>query len=669
MKKDNIADNYFGYEVKDPYRWLEDDNSKETKEWSDKQMINFKENISKQKKEEISQFLKDIWDYEKRSVPFIEAGKLFQWRNSGLQNQFSLYMIEEDKATLILDPNTMSDEGTVEISGYSVSPDGKFLAYSISESGSDWQVIKVKDLNTLKDLEDSLEYVRFSSMTWNKESNGFYYSGYPMDKDMKEEERTRHCRLNFHKLGQEQIADEIILNRPEDPDTHFYVENSKDKLSIIVNLGSGTKIENNIWIKRNEDKDFIKLFDNMDAEYIYIHNEGDTYYFLTSKDSPKMKVISVDISSKTPVINDTIPESDCVIDSVEATGGRFVIKSSKDAQSILSLYDYNGNYIKNIELPGICSVNGLFAKHDQNDIYYSVSSYTIPPTIYKYNVKDDEIDIFYKSDFKYDTSDLKTVQKFFISKDGTKVPMFITGKKEIIDNKKTTHCLMYGYGGFGVSLNPGFSLSDIAWYKSGGIKAIVNLRGGFEYGEGWHRAGMHENKQNVYDDFICAGEYLVNEGYTSQEKLAIEGGSNGGLLVGTCINQRPDLFKAAICAVPLTDMLRFHKFTIGRYWISEYGNPEGSKKEFETIYAYSPYHNIKSGVMYPNTLILTADTDDRVVPAHARKFAARLQDEVKNPEDIFIRIEKNAGHGHGKPTSKIIDEIGDKFTFLLQRIS
>ncbi|MGM0607919.1 MAG: prolyl oligopeptidase family serine peptidase [Candidatus Muiribacteriota bacterium] len=665
MKKANIVDEFFGVKVSDPYRWLEDDNLKETKEWNEMQNKKFNNFIDLNKKSQIKNRLECIWNFEKKSVPFIEAGRTFFWKNSGVENQFSLYRIENDGSeTKILDPNSMSDDGTVAVYTTEISPDGQYLAYSISESGSDWQKIKIKNIKTMDEFEETIEYCRFTGIAWEDDSSGFYYTRYPGGLNISDEEKTKNCAVYFHKLNSAVNQDILFFKVDNDPDLSFYPVFSYDKKFLILHAGRGTESGNSVYIYSKKNKKMFSFFDDTLNRYHYTFNAGNEFYFYTSKNAPNYKLIKINIEDKMQNEIDIICQQDFLIEKVEVCKDKFIVETLEKAHSHLYIYSLNGEKIKKVDLPEFSTINDIYSKPEFNFFYIGVSSFFNPSKIIKYNIDSFEKENFFETSLDFDFNDYKTFQLSYKSKDNTEISMFLMGKKEILDKKTKAPCNLYGYGGFEVCLTPGFSTADLAWYEMGGIKAVVNLRGGGEYGENWHKAGMHEKKQNVFDDFIAAAEFLIQNNYTDRDKLAISGGSNGGLLVGACMNQRPELFNAVICAVPLTDMLRFHKFTIGRYWISEYGNPENSEKEFKTIYAYSPYHNIKKGQKYPNVLILTADTDDRVVPAHARKFAARLQEEVLNPESIYIRVEKNAGHGHGKPVSKIINELADKFVFL-----
>jgi prolyl oligopeptidase len=665
VKKENIVEDYHGTIVSDPYRWLEDPNSSESIEWSNWMGEKCKEYFSGiNTKEEDRKRLEELWNYPKYFVPKKVKGKLYFQKNDGLQNQAILFCKDGEQENIVLDPNKLSTDGTVAMTNYSFSKDGKYLAYATSTHGSDWQEILVRDLSTGEDLKDHIQHVKFTSLTWTPDSSGFFYSRFPEPGSVAQEDESNFHKVFFHKLGSMQVGDELVHEQPEDKELMFSTFLSDDENYICLYVSLGTATENRLYIRPiDSNEKFIRLLDKADAEYLYVTNKDTSFYFKTDLNTPNGKIIAIDINNPdSSNWEEIIPEQEDVIDFVIALNGKLVIGLLHDAHHQLKVFNLDGSYSHDIELPILGSLTDITRSKDDNEIYFGVTSFLSPTVVYNYNMETKVIKVIAESEIPFDTSAYETNQIFYTSKDGTKVPMFLTHRKGIELNGENA-VILYGYGGFNINMTPSFNPALLRWLEKGGIYAVANLRGGTEYGEEWHRAGMLENKQNVFDDFISAGEWLIANNYTRREKLSIMGGSNGGLLVAACMVQRPDLYGAVICRVPVIDMLRYHKFTIGRYWIPEYGSAD-NPEQFPFLHAYSPLHNIKDGVLYPPVLIATAESDDRVVPAHAKKFAATLMEKANPDSTIVLRLEAKAGHGLGKPTSKLIDEWVDFYAFL-----
>ena len=669
-KDESIIDDYHGTKVADPYRWLEDDNSEETKAWVKAQnevTFGFLKNIPK--REQIAERLKKAWNYERTGIPFEHGGKWFFNRNSGLQNQSVLYVTDslDAEARVLLDPNTLSKEGTTSLTETAPSEDGKWLVYGVSKAGSDWQEFRVKDIATGKDTEDLIEWVKFSGASWAKDSSGFYYSRFPKPKDGAAlTEANKNQTVYFHKLGTSQSEDKMIYARPDQPDWGLHAGVTDDGHYLIYNVTNGTDPKNRLFYQdlTQADAKVIELLNDFDAAYSFIENVGSVFYFLTDLKAPRYRVIAIDINKPDrDQWQEIIPESAHKLDSVSCIGGELLCKYLQDARSAMTAYDLVDKKVREIDLPGIGTVGGFGGKRADKLTHYIFTSFTTPGAIYQYDVASGKSSLWKQPKVDFDASPYETKQVFVTSKDGTKVPMFLVHKKGLkLDGNNAT--LLYGYGGFDISLTPNFSIGRAIWLELGGVYALANLRGGGEYGAEWHLAGTKLRKQNVFDDFIGCAEWLQKKGYTSPKKLTIMGGSNGGLLVGACMAQRPELYGAALPAVGVMDMLRFHKFTIGWAWKSDYGSSENAD-EFKAIYAYSPLHNLKLGTHYPATMVTTADHDDRVVPAHSFKFAARLQEcQAKDAPPVMIRIETNAGHGAGSALTKVIEETADEWAFL-----
>jgi prolyl oligopeptidase len=665
--KQPVVDTYFETEVTDNYRWLEDDRSKETENWvkaENEVTFNYLDKIPY--RAQLKERLSELWNYEKVGVPFKEGDYTYFYKNNGLQNHYVVYRKgKEREEEVFLDPNTFSKDGTTSMSSLSFSKDGKTVAYAISEGGSDWRKIIVMDVESKEIKEDTLVDVKFSGISW-KGNEGFYYSSYDKPKGSELSAKTDQHKLYYHKLGTPQKTDEVIFGAtPEEK--HRYVGGylTDDDKYLVVSASTSTS-GNKLFIKdlSQPNSPFITILDNFDSDTYVTDNKGTKLYLVTNLNAPNKKVVTVDASNPTPENwKDFIPETKNVLSS--STGsGYFFAEYMVDAVSKVLQYDYDGNLIREIDLPGVGSVGGFGGKKDAKELYFSFTNYNTPSSSYKFNPKEGTYELYWKPNISFNSDAYESKQVFYNSKDGTKVPMIITYKKGLELNGKNP-TILYGYGGFNISLTPSFSIANAVWMEQGGVYAVPNLRGGGEYGKKWHVAGTKMQKQNVFDDFIAAAEYLIKNNYTSSDFLAIRGGSNGGLLVGATMTQRPDLMKVALPAVGVLDMLRYHTFTAGAGWAYDYGTAQDSKEMFEYLKGYSPVHNVKEGVQYPATMVTTGDHDDRVVPAHSFKFAAELQDKQQGENPVLIRIETNAGHGAGTPVAKTIEQYADIFGFTL----
>jgi prolyl oligopeptidase len=671
-RKSDQVDDYHGVRVADPYRWLEDLDSEETRAWVEAQnKLSFGYLASIPERDALKDRITKLWNYEKYGIPFKEGNRYFYSRNSGLQNQAVLYSVTTLDAPpqLLLDPNTLSTDGTVALSGLQSSPDGKLLAYSLSASGSDWQEWKVRDVETSRDLSDHLKWVKFSGVSWTQDGKGFFYSRYDEPKEEALKAINYFQKIYYHKLGTPQSEDVLVYERPDQKDWLFGGTVTDDGAYLIITVYQGTDVKTRVYYKdlKAGNATVVELLDDFDASYSFIGNDGARFWFQTDLDAPRGKVIEIDTSKPARANWKTVvPETRETLQAVTLVNNRFVLNYLKDAYTQVKIYETSGKFVNEVAFPGIGSAAGFGGKASDKETFYSFTGFTTPTTIYRYDMVTGKSTIFRQPKVDFNPAAYETKQVFYTSKDGARVPMFITHKKGLkLDGNNPT--FLYGYGGFNISLSPAFSVGNLVWMELGGIYAQPNLRGGGEYGEDWHQAGMKLKKQNVFDDFIGAAEWLIANKYTSTPKLAIGGGSNGGLLVGAVMTQRPKLFGAALPAVGVMDMLRFQKFTIGWAWVSDYGSSE-DPEEFKALYAYSPLHNIKPGTSYPPTLITTADHDDRVWPGHSFKFAAALQEAQGGSAPILIRIETKAGHGAGKPTSKIIEEIADRWAFLVKTL-
>lgn len=669
-KKVDTVDTYFGVEVKDPYRWLEDDRSAETGEWvkeQNKVTYGYLEKIPF--REELKKRLSDLWNYEKVGAPFKEGKYTYFYKNDGLQNQFVLYRYktgeDAETAEVFLDPNTFKEDGTISLGETSFSKSGGKLAYSISEGGSDWRKVLVMDTESKELVGDTLVDIKFSGLSW-KGDEGFYYSSYDKPAGSELSALTDQHKVYYHKMGTPQSEDQVVFGAtPEEKHRYISASVTEDDQYLVISASISTS-GNKLFIKdlTKPDSKFTAILDDTDSDSYVLENVGPKLFIVTNRNAPNKKVITVDASNPTPENwKDLIPETENVL-SPSTGGGNIFANYMIDAVSKVMQYDYDGNLIREIELPGVGSARGFGAKKEEKELYYSFTNYVTPSSIYKYGIGSGNSELFIKPSIDFNPADYESEQVFYTSKDGTKIPMIITYKKGL-EMDGTNPTILYGYGGFNISLTPSFSIANAVWMEQGGIYAVPNLRGGGEYGKKWHNAGTKMQKQNVFDDFIAAAEYLIDNNYTSSDYLALRGGSNGGLLVGAIMTQRPELMKVALPAVGVLDMLRYHTFTAGAGWAYDYGTAEDSREMFEYLKGYSPLHNVKEGTEYPATLITTADHDDRVVPAHSFKFAAELQAKQTGNNPVLIRIETDAGHGAGTPVSKTIEQFADIFGFTL----
>ena len=664
-ERGNVTDNYFGTEVADPYRWLEDDRSEATAAWVKAENEVTFDYLSKIPfRQAIKERLTELWNYPKESAPTKKGDWLYFSRNDGLQNQDIIYRQAnpEAEAEVFLDPNQLSDDGTVALASTSFSKDGKYFAFATAASGSDWVEIHVMETEGKRLLDDCIEWAKFSGATWSPDGKGFYYSRYDEPKEGVFTSKNEYQKVYYHQVGTPQSADRLVYTDPQHPLRYFSAWESDDSRWVFVLSSEGTS-GSEILYKRKGDASFKVLLKGFAYDYSPVECQDDQLYVMSNEGAENYHLIKIDLNdpTKRQVV---IAEKENLLESVSSAGGCLMAIYLEDAQNKTYQYGLDGKLIREVELPGIGTVEGFNGEKEDTELYYSITTFTAPATIYSFDLKSGKSTLYFRPEVAFNPDDFTTEQIFFTSKDGTRVPMFVSHKKGMKLNGNNP-CYLYGYGGFQINLTPSFSPSSIMFMEQGGVYVFVTLRGGLEYGEKWHRAGMLENKQNVFDDFISAAQYLIDNRYTSSEKLAIAGGSNGGLLVGACEVQRPDLFAVCLPSVGVMDMLRYHKFTIGWGWVVEYGSSD-NQEQFEYLYKYSPLHNIKKGEKYPATLITTADHDDRVVPAHSFKFAAQMQYAQSGNAPILIRIETNAGHGAGKPTSKRIDEATDCYAFLFQ---
>ncbi|HXG46101.1 MAG TPA: prolyl oligopeptidase family serine peptidase [Methylomirabilota bacterium] len=665
------VDDYHGTKVTDPYRWLEDDHSAETKAWVEAQnAVTFAWLEQIPERAAIKQRLTKLWDFERYSVPFKEGGRYFFSKNDGLQNQSVLYTLKslDETPRVLLDPNKLSADGTVALTGLAVSDDGRLLAYGTSTGGSDWQEWRVRDVETALDLPDRVQWVKFSGASWTPDGKGFFYSRYDEPAKTNQLKGVNYFhKLYYHRLGTPQSEDELVYHRPDQKEWSFNGGVTEDGRYLAIVVRHGTDTRNRFFYRdlAVPGAPVVELLNDFDASYEFIGNAESTFYFRTDLSAPRGRIIAIDLTRPArSQWTELVPESQDRLEGANLVNNQLFALYLKDAHTDVRVFDLTGRLVRTVELPGIGTAGGFGGKRRDTETFFAFASYTTPPTIYRHDLVTGQSTVFRQPQVDFESSAYETRQIFYTSKDGTKVPMFITHKKGLkLDGRNPT--LLYGYGGFDISLTPNFSVSVAAWLEMGGVYAVPNLRGGGEYGEEWHQAGMKARKQNVFDDFIAAAEWLIQNRYTRPSKLAISGGSNGGLLVGACMTQRPELFGAALPAVGVMDMLRFHKFTIGWAWTSEYGSPD-NPEDFQVLYAYSPLHRLKPGTQYPATLITTADHDDRVVPAHSFKFAAALQAAHRGRNPVLIRIETKAGHGAGKPTTKLIEEATDRWAFLVR---
>lgn len=672
-KKVDQVDDYHGTKVSDPYRWMEDTGSADTQKWIEDQVKFTQAYLDKiPERAKIRERLTEIWNYERISAPSKVADEFYIYsRNDGLQNQSVLYRAKskDDPGSVFFDPNKLSTDGTAALSGSSFTDDGKLWAYGVAKSGSDRTEWRIMNTETGEYLADTLRPNRQGGVSWLKDNSGFYYSRFPDAQEGAElRAANKFQKIYFHKLGTPQSDDKLVYERPEDGELFMGGGVTEDGKWLVISVAKGTQRMNEIHFKdlSRPDSPIVPLVNDRNNSWSFVGNDGPVFYFRTDKDAERGKLVSVNVLARARIWKDIVPQAAETLNGVQMINNQFVTNYLKDAYTNIKIYDKAGKHVRDVELPGIGSAGGFGGKQDATETFYTYSSYNAPPTIYHYDMRTGKSTLFRQAKVKFDPDGYEVKQVFFTSKDGTRVPMFLTHKKGLkLDGSNPT--ILYGYGGFNISQTPGFSVSRAVWMEMGGIYAVANIRGGAEYGKEWWANGARLKKQNVFDDFIAAAEFLIANKYTSTPKLAIQGGSNGGLLVGAVLNQRPDLFGAALPAVGVMDMVRFTEFTVGAAWKSDYGDPK-DPKEFAALYAYSPLHNIKKGTKYPATMVTTADTDDRVFPAHSFKYAAALQDAQAGDKPILIRIETKAGHGAGKPTSKQIEEQADIYGFLVKSL-
>lgn len=661
-------DTYHGVAVPDPYRWLEDPQSDETQSWIEAQnQLTFGYLHHIPQRQAIHQRLTELWNYERYGTPFRRGDHYFYFKNDGLQNQSVLYTLPslEAEPEVLLDPNTLSTDGTVALSDLAVSEDGAYLAYGLSQGGSDWVEWQVKEVATGQDLPDHLKWVKFSGAAWTHDHQGFFYSRYDEPAGAELEAVNYFQKLYYHRLGTPQSEDQLIYERPDQKEWGFSGGVSSDGRYLVISVWRGTDPQNLVFYKdlSQPESPVVELIAEFNAEYSFVDSEGSRFWFRTNCDAPQGRLIAIDLAQPDAAHWQTvIPESTDTLTRVSLLNHQFVATYLHQAHTAVTIHALSGERIRSVELPGIGSASGFGGRREDTETFYSFSSFTTPPTLYRYDLTTGESHLYRQPQIRFNAEDYVTTQVSYTSADGTPISMFLTHRRGL-DLSGDHPTLLYGYGGFGISLTPSFSVGNLVWLELGGVYAVPNLRGGGEYGQSWHQAGTRLNKQRVFDDFIAAAQWLVAAGYTRPDRLAIMGGSNGGLLVAAAMIQRPDLFGAVLPAVGVLDMLRFNQFTIGWAWESDYGSPQ-NPEEFQALYAYSPLHNLQPGTPYPATLITTADRDDRVVPAHSFKFAAALQTAQGGPAPVLIRIETQAGHGAGKPTTKLIDEVADKWAFL-----
>jgi len=663
------TDDYHGTVVADPYRWLEDVDSDETHAWVEAQnavTFGFLEGLPT--RETYKERLTDIWNYERYSAPRREGGRTFFFKNDGLQNQSVFYVQDGPDAEprVLLDPNTLSDDQTISLGGMSVAKDGRWLAWAESVSGSDWHTWYIRDIATGEDLDDEIEWSKFSGAAWDPAGEGFYYSRYDAPAEGETYEGANYYqKLYYHQRGTAQDEDVLVYERPDEKEWGFGGQVSEDGRYLVISVWQGTSRNNRLFYKDLQDPagEIVEFLAANDARYGFVGNDGATFFILTNNDAPRQRLVAMDLDASEPEHwRELVPESPNPLESVRILNHSFVLTYMQDVADVVKVHGLDGSFVRDIVLPGLGSVGGFGGHPEDTEAYYVFTSYLNPSEIHHYDFATGESTLFRAPEIDFDFSGYTTERVFYESKDGTRVPLFVVHATDTpLDGTNPT--ILYGYGGFNVSLGPRFSTAALAWLEQGGVYAVANIRGGGEYGEDWHEAGMLANKQNCFDDFIAAAEYLIAEGYTSADKLAIHGGSNGGTLVGAVVNQRPELFAAAIPAVGVMDMLRFHLFTIGWAWTSDYGSSEDPEM-FPVLYAYSPYHNLTDGVSYPAIMVTTADHDDRVVPGHSFKYAARLQAAHGGALPVLIRIQTKSGHGGGKPMSMVIEEKADFYAFL-----
>jgi len=676
-RRGDQIDTYHGVDVPDPYRWLEADvrNSKEVAAWTkaENQVTRqYLDAIPERKK--IYDRLTKLWNYERYSVPIQKAGKYFYRKNNGLQNQSVLFVADDYKSAgrILLDPNSWSDDGTISLGSTWLSEQARYLAYSRKESGSDWSTVYIVETETGKKLTDKIEWTRWGNIVWNADSTGFYYTRYPEPEDGQQfQSQTINPMCYYHRLGTPQQEDQFVYRRQDNPEWSFWIERSEDNQYLIMSIRRGTDHQNQVLIRPVDaphDAEWTSLIDDFDNEFTFFGNQGSQLFFLTDYQAQTKRIVALAANSPgREHLTEIIPAGKATLSDISMVDNKIIANYLQDVVSKVHVYDLQGSLVREVDLPGIGSAHGFGGRQDDTEVFYAFTSYATPTSIYRYDLKTGESTQIRAPQVDFDPDQYEVRQAFYNSKDGTRVPIIVAHRHGLkLDGQNPT--LLYGYGGFSISLTPYFSVEYATWMEMGGVVAVPNLRGGGEYGEAWHQAGKKLNKQNVFDDFIAAAQWLIDEGYTTSEKLAIRGGSNGGLLVGAVMTQRPELFGACLPAVGVMDMLRFHQFTAGHFWKVEYGSAD-DPEEFKALLAYSPYHNIRPGTKYPATMVSTADTDDRVVPMHSFKFGAALQNAQAGPSPVLLRIESKAGHGAGTPITKRIDAAADRWSFLYKSLN
>jgi prolyl oligopeptidase len=674
-RRTDHVDVYHGVKVPDPYRWLEDDvrTSKEVADWVEAENKVTEAYLSAiPARESIRKRLTELWNYERYGVPIKAGPHYFISKNDGLQNQSVLFVQDrlDGQPRLLLNPNEWSKDGTIAISGMSISDDGKYLAYAVNDAGSDWATWSVLDVATGKKLTDEIKWTKFTDADWTPDNKGFYYVRFPEpEKGATFQALAFNAKVCYHKIGTPQAEDRTVYARPDHPDWGFAVSVSEDGQYLVIATWKGTDRRYRITYQDLKAKDArpVDLIDNFDQKYNFLGNDGPVMYFQTDLAAPRNRVIAIDTRKPEPAnYKEIIPQAADNMVECHMVGNQFVCSYLKDAHTQVKIFDVAGKFVRDVEFPTLGTATGFGGKRDYMETFYAFSSFATPPSIFRYDMKTGKSTVFYQAKVKFNPDDYEVKQVFYPSKDGTKIPMFLTAKKGLkLDGSNPT--LLYGYGGFNIPLTPSFSMAKLQWCEMGGVFAVACIRGGGEYGKDWHQAAIKTKRQVAYDDFIAAAEWLIAGKYTQPKKLAIQGGSNGGLLIGVCLCQRPDLYGATLPAVGVMDMLRFHKFTAGRYWVDDYGSSD-DPEEFKFLYKISPYHNLKKGTAYPATLVTTADTDDRVVPSHSFKFIAELQYCQSGPAPVLARIETRAGHGAGRPVSKAIEEAADQWAFLVKNL-
>ncbi|HEX8669832.1 MAG TPA: prolyl oligopeptidase family serine peptidase [Allosphingosinicella sp.] len=668
--REDVVEEQFGVRVADPYRWLEEDvrESARVRRWVDEENAVTQAYLTTLPARDLfRKRMTELFSYERQTVPVKENGRYFYTRNTGLQNQNVLFVREgaDGAPRMLIDPNTWSQDGATALAEWVPSEDGRHLLYSVQEGGTDWRIVRVLDVDTGKPLADEVKWVKFANLDWAKDGSGFYYSRFPEPQKGQEFQSLNEKQaVYFHRLGAPQAQDRLVYSQPDRPTLSNTVEVSEDGKWLIVTSSEGTDERYDVTLidlarPNAQPRRFVTGLEN---DWRYIGNNGNTFYWVTNQGAPRLRIVSTDVTRPVSEAKTVVAESESTLEDATLIGDKLVVSYLADAKSDVRTYDLAGKQVGGVNLPGIGSAGGFSGEAGDPEGFFAFTSFNYPTTIYRYDARTGQTATWFQPQVPFSPADFKVEQRFYRSKDGTRIPMFLVYRKDI-DIRQPRPTLLYAYGGFNVSMTPAFSTSRLAWIEQGGVYAMPNIRGGGEYGKAWHDAGRLQKKQNVFDDFIAAGEYLIAEGITSKRQLAIQGGSNGGLLVGAVVNQRPDLFAAALPAVGVMDMLRFNRWTAGRYWVDDYGYPD-READFRTLYAYSPYHNIRSGADYPAVLATTADTDDRVVPGHSFKYMAALQAADTGDRPKLIRIETRAGHGSGKPTEKIIEEYADMWAFI-----